>query len=158
MPSTTKGRGPWPYLLLVLAVLALDQGTKALVRQEMALGESIPVLENVFHLTYIENKGAAFGSFSGATPLLSLLSVVFIVALWLIFMRLSQRPKGMVWALALITAGGIGNLIDRLWRGSVTDMLDFRIWPIFNVADIAVTLGVLALMILVVRHDDSPHA
>lgn len=155
MPSTTKGKSPWGLALLVLGILLLDQGTKALVRQTMDLFQSIPVLDNVFHLTYIENKGAAFGAFSGATSLLTLVSIIFIVGLWFAFMKMPRRPKGSLTALALISGGGVGNLIDRLWRGSVTDMFDFRIWPIFNVADIAVTLGVLALMILVLRHDDA---
>lgn len=158
MLSTTKRPPVGPYLLFVSGLIAFDQGTKFLVRQEMELGQSIPILENVFHLTYIENKGAAFGAFAGATPLLSLASVIIIGFMWVYILRLSQAPKEIYTALSLITAGGIGNLIDRLIRGSVTDMFDFRIWPIFNVADIAVTFGVVLLMVLVLRHDEDADA
>lgn len=158
MPSTIKAKEALYAGLWTIFLILLDQASKALVRQEMELGESIPVLEGIFHLTYIENKGAAFGVFSHATELLALFSIVFILLLWVLFIRSKKRPPASMFALSMITAGGIGNLIDRLFRGSVTDMFDLRIWPIFNVADIAVSLGVLLLMVLLLRYEDDDHA
>ena len=143
------------YYILVLLIAGLDQLTKALVRSDFSLGESRPLIEGVFHLTYIENTGAAFSSFEGQRLLLTLLPLI-LTAVFL-FLLATWKRKGAHWtalfAFALIAAGGIGNLIDRCLRGSVTDFLDFRFWPVFNVADIAVCVGCGFLVIFVFFFD-----
>ena len=140
-------------VLVVLIVLA-DQISKIAVRANMALGESIDVIDGFFALTYYNNDGAAFSSFKGQRILLIVVSVIAII-LTLIFLWMNKKSGGagrgnLVYAsaLSLICGGGIGNLIDRVLFGSVTDMLSFSIFPpIFNVADIGVTVGCGLLII-----------
>lgn len=128
------------YLLIVVIVL-LDQITKFSVRGLMYIGESIPVVEDIFHITYVQNRGAAFSLFSGSGVMLIIIPIAALsLAIWYM-----EKHKGEHWtltfSLCLIISGGLGNLIDRVFMGFVTDMFDFRIWPVFNVADIAVCLG-----------------
>lgn len=128
------------YLLIVVIVL-LDQITKFSVRGLMYIGESIPVIEDIFHITYVQNRGAAFSLFSGSGVMLIIIPIAALsLAIWYM-----EKHKSEHWtltlSLCLIISGGLGNLIDRVFMGFVTDMFDFRIWPVFNVADIAVCLG-----------------
>ena len=123
-----------PYLLAVL-LLGIDQWSKAVVRSEMSLGQSIPVIPDIFHLTYIENTGVAFGLFSGHTGLVVFAWKERSASLWLHY------------GLALVVSGALGNIIDRASKASVTDMFDLRVWPIFNVADIAVCVGFACLVL-----------
>ncbi len=143
------------YFILMLLIVGSDQLTKALVRSDFSLGESRPLIEGIFHLTYIENTGAAFSSFEGQRLLLTLLPLI-LTAVFL-FLMVTWKRKGMHWtaliSFALIAAGGIGNLIDRVFRGSVTDFLDFRFWPVFNLADIAVCVGCGFLVVFVFFFD-----
>ncbi|MFR7990959.1 MAG: signal peptidase II [Anaerovoracaceae bacterium] len=142
------------YYFLGILLVALDQITKAAVRANMFVGESIPVIGEFFQLTHVENSGAAFSILSGQRMLLVVVPVIGIAfALWYF-----HRHKGDHWTLycswSLIIAGGVGNLIDRLAFGTVTDMFDFSIFPpVFNVADIGVTTG-CALFILYVLMGD----
>lgn len=133
---------------MIAAVILLDQITKYIIRTGYEVGETLPVIQDVFHITYVQNRGAAFSMFQNmhlmtiAFPVLAV--VVCIVAM--VYFR-KHGDKVTAFALALITSGGIGNLIDRLYFGFVTDMFDFRVFPVFNVADIGVTCG-CALLIL----------
>lgn len=130
------------YYILAAVLLAADQLSKLAVRVNMQVGESISVIGDFFRLTHIENSGAAFSMLSGQRAILVLFPLAAIgVALWYL-----HRHPGQHWSLytswTLIIAGGIGNLIDRIFMGSVTDMFDFSIFPpIFNVADICVCVG-----------------
>lgn len=142
------------YFLIIIAVVILDQIIKKAVVASMALYESIPVLQDIFHITYIHNTGAAFSIMAGKISLLILVPLVMIIAA-VIFM-LVMRKKGhplMMTSVALIAGGGIGNLIDRMALGYVVDYLDFRVFPIFNLADIAVCVG-CGLLILYVLFID----
>jgi signal peptidase II len=125
------------------AVGVIDQFTKAAIRAAFQPSESRPVVEGVFHLTYVQNTGSAFGLFRGATPWLILISVL--VGWWVIVEL--RRPSArrltlttLAWALVL--GGAVGNVIDRVRWGHVVDFLDVRVWPVFNVADSAITVGV----------------
>ena len=139
--------------VLIIAIVVLDQITKFLVRSSMTLGESIDIIPGFFALTYFGNDGAAFSSFRGQRVLLIAVSIVAII-LTLIFLWRNKKSGGLTYgnllytsALAMICGGGIGNLIDRAFFGTVTDMLDFSIFPpIFNVADIGVTCGCFMLI------------
>ncbi len=130
------------YFIIIAFVVALDQLTKYLIHANLELNSTIPLLDGIFHITYIQNSGAAFSMFQNKTGFLIAmqLAVITVVLVYLI-----KRQKKEHWclllSLSLIAAGGIGNLIDRAMNGYVVDFLDFRIWPIFNVADISVCVG-----------------
>lgn len=105
------------------------------------MGQSLPVIEEVFHITYVQNRGAAFNMLTGQGLILIIVPAVAIaIAIWFMEKNLKEHWT-LLSALVLIIAGGIGNLIDRSLMGFVTDMFDFRFWPVFNVADIAVCVG-----------------
>ena len=138
-----------------MATIILDQWSKWIVFRRMALGTSIEVLGRFFRLTYIHNPKAAFGIalFGGGFHL-----IFSIVALGLLLFVRYKTPLGQSGAriaLTLILGGAIGNLIDRLRMGEVVDFFDFSIgryhWPVFNVADIAVTVGVFLLLFSYIR-------
>jgi signal peptidase II len=137
-------------LIVVLAVLSLDQLTKFFISRNLSLNESIPLLKGVFHITLIYNRGAAFGILKNQ---LALFVATAIIAIILIYFNLRQAKEIRMQsvALSLILAGAIGNLIDRLFLGHVVDFLDFRIWPVFNFADSAITVGAILLGYSILR-------
>ncbi len=139
------------YAILAVLLVALDQLTKALVRANIPLGQSIPFLPRIMDLTYVQNTGAAFSILREHTWLLTLLSaaLVVVVAL-LVARRVIAGPLGR-FAAMLVMAGGVGNLIDRVIFGYVTDMFQttFMDFAIFNVADCCVTIGVVLLFLYV---------
>ncbi len=126
----------------------LDQISKICVRGGITQGSSIPIIKNVFHVTLVYNTGAAFGMFSSRPHLFVIVAVlfVFIINYFLLrkFRKLSVTERA---ALCCILAGTLGNLTDRLRFGHVIDFIDFRIWPVFNLADSLITIGA-ALLIL----------
>lgn len=139
------------FLWIVAAALALDRVTKYWVMLTMDLQESIPVIQDIFHLTYIRNFGAAFSILQGRQLLLLIVTgVVLLGILVFLIMKRGELHSCLVWALSLIVAGGMGNFIDRAWLGYVPDFFDFRIWPIFNVADVSVCCGAGLLLIYVI--------
>lgn len=142
------------YLAVSVAVLVLDQLTKAVVAATIPLHSSIQVVQGFFDLTHVKNRGAAFGLFATIeSPLRALFlnSVAFLVffAVLVYAMKSSATWVRLQVGLALILGGAIGNLVDRIRFGSVTDFLDFYIgshrWPAFNVADSAISVGVCLL-------------
>ncbi len=139
------------YFLIVILWACLDQWTKHWTVTNMTIGETIPLIRNVFHLTYSENYGAAFSILQNKQTFLILFTAIMMIAM-LVYM-FTQRKKVGAWvmvSLALIVGGGIGNLIDRVVNGYVIDMLDFRLWnPVFNVADVGVTCGCILLVLAV---------
>lgn len=138
------------YSLLGAGIILLDQITKLIVRMTMFVGESIPVLGDFFRLTYVQNSGAAFSMFSGERLLLILLPVVVVAGALFYFYKHPGKHWLFYVAWSMIVAGGIGNLIDRAVFGWVTDMLDFSIFPpVFNIADIGVTVGCALFMLYV---------
>jgi signal peptidase II len=142
----------------VAAVLvALDQLTKVLVRSGIALGERITLIPNVVGLTYVQNTGMAFSSFSDYTEVLALLSLVMSVALGVVIWKDLLHSKAANAMVTLVLAGAVGNLIDRAFLGYVTDMIEvlFVNFAVFNVADSFITVGVFALVIYVLFFDQS---
>ena len=153
------------YIGVLLLVVLLDQITKLIVITNMSLGESIPLIDGVFHFTYILNRGAAFGMLADQRWIFIVLSTVAVLAI-AAYLVLRSRKIGTLWgiALAMVCGGGVGNMIDRLWNGdtfgsgAVIDFLDFCAFPklwswIFNVADAAVCIGA-GLIILAVIWDE----
>ncbi len=132
-------------LFIIFAVLSLDRLTKILVTRNLAsYSESLPVIKGIFHLTLVHNRGAAFGILKNQIPLFIFTSIFAII---LIFLKLKNGKSTKLYSvsLSLILAGALGNLIDRIFFGHVIDFLDFRIWPVFNVADSAITVGAILL-------------
>ena len=141
------------YILMLLmagGMVAADQLTKLWVVQNIALYEQIPVLPNLFSLTYIQNRGAAWGSFQG---MIWLFALIFLVFTGLVVWEFSKKRMPFTgfdrWCIAAVWAGGLGNMIDRIRLGFVVDMIqtDFISFPIFNVADCFITCGCIALII-----------
>lgn len=130
------------YGLLALLVVLVDQATKYFVVQHFAVGESVPVLENIFHWTFILNRGAAFGMLEGSRWLFVVIALAVIGGVLYLRKEIEQSGVLACMGAALFTGGAVGNLIDRMLHGVVIDFFDFRIWPIFNVADIAICVGV----------------
>ena len=117
-------------LLLVLFIILLDQIIKYFVSTNMFLGQSIPVLPQIFHLTYIQNPGAAFGILENQRYLFILIAAVLIVAVIYFYKKIIQLSKLFQVGIALLFGGAIGNMIDRIFIGRVIDYMDFRIWPV----------------------------
>ena len=138
-------------LIIALSVL-LDQVSKYLVLKNIPMYENVPVLDGVFHFTYVENKGAAFGMLSDARWVFMVISVVAIAAF--IIYLIKWKPKNMLLkvSLSMIIGGGIGNMIDRVMRQSVVDFIEveFMQFAIFNVADIFVCVGCGLMMLYVI--------
>ena len=120
----------------------------------MVLGESIPLLQNVFHLTYIENPGAAFGLFKDKTIFFVIFTLIIIGIMVYLYLHQTNRKTLFAYSLALVIGGAAGNLIDRVVKGTVTDMFDFRIWPVFNIADMAVVIGLMYLAYCLIFHGE----
>lgn len=130
--------------LVVAVVVVLDQLTKALVRSGVSVGEENNVFPGV-QIVHVKNSGVAFGALSGGGAIVLVLTGVALVALLAYFARHPTRP--LLWLpTGLLLGGAAGNLIDRLRIGSVTDFIKLPLWPAFNVADMAITFGVLALL------------
>jgi signal peptidase II len=133
-------------LVLALAVFVLDQGVKSVVEASMRVGESIPLIPGFLSLTYVRNDGGAFGILGGSQLLLLIGSVVAVgVVLWMLLA--GQRSRLATLACGLILGGAAGNLLDRLTTGEVTDYVHFSFWYVFNAADAAITVGVIALLL-----------
>ena len=141
-----------PYAILTVILVALDQLVKYLVLQNIPLGEHIPFIPYILDLTYVQNTGAAFSMFEEHTWLLTLVSAVMSVVLFLAIRKnFFRHPLGKT-CLTLILAGAVGNLIDRALRGFVVDMFNvlFMNFAVFNVADICVTCGGFGLAVYVI--------
>lgn len=144
------------YLWMALAaagVVAADQITKYFVVQQIPLHTQVPVIDGLFHLTYVQNDGAAFSILQGQQWLFTVLFVVLTLAVvWEFWHKNMPFTSFDRWCIALIWAGGLGNMIDRLRLGYVVDMIevDFMTFPVFNVADCFISCGCIALLISLV--------
>lgn len=130
--------------LVALVALALDQLTKALVRGGIDPGERLGFLPGV-DLVRVANRGIAFGLLDDAGSLVIVLAAVAFAALLGVFLAASDR-RGLWLPIGLLAGGAIGNLIDRVHEGAVTDFVDIGPWPAFNLADVEITLGVVILV------------
>ncbi|CAM3261139.1 MULTISPECIES: signal peptidase II [Brevibacillus] len=137
------------YYLLAAGIIALDQLTKFLVVKYMELGESIPLIGDVFHLTSHRNMGAAFGILQNQRWLFIVITTVVVIGIIVSLIRIGKKQPRVSLALSMVLGGAIGNFIDRVMTGQVVDFLDFTLinFPIFNVADMAITIGVGVLLL-----------
>jgi len=150
--------GPWHWLGLVavaLTALGADQLTKAVVSRNLALDESIHVL-GPFSIHHVQNSGIAFGLFSSATAAVIVLTAVAVAWMLVFFARSGSRHPVLPAALGLVIGGSVSNLIDRVRLGHVTDFLDFKYWPAFNLADSFIVVGVVALFVILLFTDREP--
>ncbi len=156
-----------PYILLMAAIVVLDQGTKAIVVRSLALHEYVPLVDGLLSLSHVHNRGAAFGLLSDwdvpyQSVLLSVLSLCALAAIALYFVRLPPAARLPRAALALVLGGAVGNLIDRARLGYVVDFVHAywreHQWPDFNLADSAITVGVALLVLDILRSSETSPA
>lgn len=134
------------FFVVILATFIMDQVSKAAVQSLMFLGESIPVAPPFFYLTYIMNPGAAFGLLADQTPLFITVGVLLAIGVLVVYRKIPPEKILIRYGLGFILGGALGNLADRLRYGRVVDFLDFRVWPVFNLADTAIFIGVCLLV------------
>lgn len=146
------------YYVIAAAVIVLDRVVKYLVVSNLNPWETIPVIEGIFHFTYVQNRGAAFSMWEEQWLILEVLPLVVIAAgLVLLFRKRKSWDKLMLTAIAFICGGGLGNLIDRMSLGYVVDLFDFRVFPVFNIADIFICAG-CGLMVLDILFFERKHS
>ena len=151
--------------VIAAVVLVLDQLTKWYVRQTVSLYESIAVIDSLFNITHVRNTGGAFSLFAGSSqavrlPFFLLMSMIAVVVLLVFVRRVRPEQRLLLFALGAILGGALGNFVDRLVYGEVTDFLDFHwhgyYWPAFNVADSCITTGMLILLFYsLLVHDEA---
>lgn len=142
-------------LIPAVVVVVLDQITKQVFWRNFELGRSVDIIEGIFRITLVRNAGAAFGLFEGGRAIFIIASAIAVAFIIYVGRRLPSSEQSKRLLLGLILGGAIGNLIDRVYAGEVIDFIEIGIggywWPVFNVADIAVTIGAVLLLIYMVR-------
>jgi signal peptidase II len=141
------------YYVIALLVFSLDQWTKKLIVQHMQIGESIPLIQGVFQLTSHRNRGAAFGILQNQRWLFILITLAVAFGIIYYLRKVGKNRPMISYSLALILGGAAGNFLDRLFHGEVVDFLDFTLihYPIFNVADSAIVIGVCLFILDTLR-------
>ncbi|WP_338753927.1 signal peptidase II [Bacillus sp. FJAT-52991] len=145
------------YYLLALFVILLDQWTKWLIVKSMSIGESVEVIENFLYITSHRNTGAAWGMLEGRLWFFYIITVIVVIGI-VYYMQTEAKNKPLMQvSLAFLLGGAIGNFIDRIFRKEVVDFINTYIFsydfPIFNIADAALTIGVVLLMIAMIIED-----
>ncbi len=144
--SLAAGPGQWLALVAVaLSAIAADQATKHVVVNQLALGERAHVI-GPFSIHHLQNSGIAFGLFASATAVVIVLTAIAVGWMLVFFARSGARHPILPAALGLVIGGSVSNLADRVRLGHVTDFLDFRYWPAFNLADSFIVIGVAILL------------
>ncbi|MEZ0536054.1 signal peptidase II [Caldicellulosiruptoraceae bacterium PP1] len=135
------------YVIIIFSIVSIDQIVKFFIEKNIKLYESIPIISNILYFTHVHNKGAAFSIlWNQRIFFLILSSITFVIMFFLIFFtNIEVKYK---YSICIILSGALGNFIDRLFKGYVIDFIDFRIWPIFNVADIFISIGSILMIIL----------
>lgn len=138
------------YIILVAILIALDQVSKYIIDNNFFEGDTLGVITDFFHITYVKNRGIAFGMFQGKLNIISIATVIAIIAIiYYLYKDRNKMPILEKIGFNFILAGAIGNMIDRVARGFVIDMIDFRgIWAfVFNLADVWINIGVLLILL-----------
>lgn len=130
-----------------LVIVIIDQIAKFLIKANFQLNQTLPVINNIFHLTYVHNFGAGFGILQQQRWLLIFISIIVMGLIFYYLDKINKKERLLQLLAGFALGGTAGNLIDRIIYGYVTDFLDFRIWPVFNFADSFVTIGVIGLII-----------
>ena len=130
------------YAIIIAAVIVLDRIVKALIRNGFEPGDTVAVLGDFFHITYVQNKGVAFSMLYGHQTAILILTGVLIAAVLVFLIGFNKKfPVMFNLGLALVCGGGLSNIIDRAVYGYVVDMLDFGSFPVFNAADVCICVG-----------------
>ena len=138
------------YIILVAILIALDQVSKYIIDNNFFEGDTLGVITDFFHITYVKNRGIAFGMFQGKLDIISIATVIAIIAIiYYLYRDRNKMPILEKIGFNFILAGAIGNMIDRVARGFVINMIDFRgIWAfVFNLADVWINIGVLLILL-----------
>lgn len=151
--GTGKGLQCNMNYILSFIVLALDQISKILVLKYLKNIGEFPVIKNFLHFTYVENRGAAFGILQHQKWFFITMTILIVGFIIIYFRKERGYPKPMMIALSLIVGGAIGNFIDRVVHGFVVDFIDFRIWPVFNIADSAIVIGQVLVVYVIIKYD-----
>lgn len=130
----------------VIFIIIADQFIKYLIVNNMFLGQSIPLITDILHLTYILNSGAAFGILENQRLFFIFIAIILIFAIVYFRIKILHLSKLFQLGIAMLFSGAIGNMIDRIFIGKVVDYIDFRVWPIFNLADIAIVCGCIIVI------------
>ncbi|MBD3259610.1 signal peptidase II [Candidatus Woesearchaeota archaeon] len=136
-----KWKHKFLILLITVMIIAVDQMFKFLTSR---LEQSIPIIKDVLHITFVQNLGAGFGTLQGKWWFLVVISLIAFAVTFYYFLK--TRKFFLEIILAILLGGILGNLIDRIVFGFVRDFIDFRIWPVFNIADIVITISILLLI------------
>lgn len=139
------------YIIFIIAIIVIDQALKFLVVSQLGMLNQVAVIEGFFYIHCIPNNGIAMGMLANHQKLVIAVTAVLMIGIAVyIFINRKKESPLMLFILSAITAGGIGNIIDRIRLNYVVDYLDFRVWPyIFNFADICIVVGCFALIILI---------
>lgn len=140
------------FYIIIIFFVGLDQIIKMIIDSNFYPGQSIPVIKDFFHLTYVRNSGAGFGILSGQRIFLIIITLIILILL-IIYRYKNKENILLNIGISFIVAGAIGNLVDRLRLSFVIDYLDFRIWPVFNLADIIVNIGVGLLILYIWKYE-----
>lgn len=144
-------------IIISIFILLIDQVTKALASIYLTLNKSLDIIDNFFSLTLTNNYGAAFGIFKYSNTLLIIATLIILIILYKYMHSFKKNMRNKI-AFGFILGGVFGNLIDRIIKGYVIDFLDFKIfnydYPVFNVADIAIVIGVILLGYAIIRKED----
>lgn len=144
------------FFLAALLVFALDQLSKFWIVNNFYPGESVPFLGQILYLTYVRNPGAAFGLFAYKTSFFIAISAIMVILTIISAFQIPPRLRLLRYGLAALMGGVTGNLYDRLQTGYVVDFLDLRFWPVFNVADIAIVVGVFMIAFGMIMYPHKP--
>jgi len=150
-------RKPIVFYAVAAAVLAADQASKLAVVSAFVPRESHPVIPGIVDLTYATNTGGAFGLMPWATPVLAVVAGLVALALIVYGPRLAAAGRIIEVASALLLGGALGNLIDRARLGHVIDFVDLHFWPVFNIADMGITVGAILFVITVILGSQDRH-
>jgi len=131
----------WLYIVGLL-VFVVDQLSKFFVPKILSSQASLPVIPEIFHITLVHNTGIAFGLFKGNSPWLFLIIALSVIILLILSFSMRLSSRLMQVAYGMVLGGAVSNFFDRILRGSIVDYLDFRVWPVFNIADLCISVGV----------------
>lgn len=133
-------------LIVILIVVISDQLSKYYISHVLLPQMSVPVIPQIFHITYILNAGAAFGILENKRLLFIIIALFILAGVGYFYRKIPQQYRLFRLGIGLMAGGAIGNLIDRIATGYVIDFFDFRIWPVFNIADMAIVCGVIMMI------------
>ncbi len=132
-------------------VFCIDWLSKFYVKLNLSPGASVPIINDFFYLTYLKNRGIIFGLFFPPTISIIVVSGIIIAVLLFLLGKISLKSRWQKISLGLLWGGLLANFLDRLWDGNVVDFLNFRFWPVFNVADITICIGAALLFIEILK-------